>query len=76
MRKTKTLGERRLRLCKACGRKFTLRSQKQYEDEGMEEIRDMPVQEPGEGSCDTGQEPVPRQADAGPERSSGPSEKG
>ena len=68
------MGERRLRLCKACGRKFTPRSQEQYEDEGMEEIRDMPVQEPGEDSSDTGQEPLPRQADAGPERGSHPTE--
>ncbi len=74
VRKTKTMGERRLRLCKACGRKFTPKNQEQYEDEGMEEIRDMPVQEPGEDSSATAQEPVPRQADVGPERNSGPSE--
>ena len=40
----------------------------------MEEIRDMPVQEPPERSSDTGQEPVPRQADSEPERSSRPPE--
>ena len=27
-RRTKTMGERRIRLCKACGRKFTPKSQK------------------------------------------------
>ena len=65
------MGERRLRLCKACRRKFTPKNQEQYEDEGMEEIRDMPVKEPQEGSSDTAQEPVPRQADARPEQNSG-----
>jgi len=42
----------------------------------MEEIRDMPVQGPPERSSDTGQEPVPRQADAEPEPSSRPPEEG
>jgi len=28
VRKTKTMGDRRIRLCKACGRKFTPKSQK------------------------------------------------
>ena len=68
------MGERCLRLCKSCGRRFTPRNQRQQEDEGMEEIRDMPVQEPPERSSDTGQEPVPRQADSEPERSSRPPE--
>ena len=33
MRKTKTLGIRRIRLCKACGRKFTPKNQKPSEVE-------------------------------------------
>ncbi len=31
VRKTKTMGERRIRFCKACHRKFTPRNQKQVE---------------------------------------------
>ncbi len=32
VRKTKTMGERRIRLCKACSRKFTPRNQKSGEE--------------------------------------------
>jgi hypothetical protein len=32
IRKTKTMGERRIRQCKACGRKFTPKNQKGIED--------------------------------------------
>jgi hypothetical protein len=76
VRKTKTMGERRLRLCKACGRKFTPRNQKQCEDESVEEIRDMPVQEPQEPRPAPEQELPSEQADAGSEQSSGTPEEG
>ena len=33
-RKTKTMGKRRIRLCKACGRKFTPHYQQGVSDEG------------------------------------------
>jgi len=33
IRKTKTMGSRRIRLCKDCGSKFTPRHQKQIEDQ-------------------------------------------
>jgi len=36
VRKTKTMGDRRIRLCKACHRKFTPRSQKQAEPREQE----------------------------------------
>jgi transcriptional regulator NrdR family protein len=35
VRKTKTLGIRRIRLCKDCGRKFTPRNQKQVFEEAL-----------------------------------------
>jgi hypothetical protein len=35
VRKTKTLGDRRIRLCKGCGRKFTPKNQKAAADENV-----------------------------------------
>ena len=37
VRKTKTMGNRRVRLCKACGRKFTPKNQKSSEPEQPKE---------------------------------------
>jgi len=35
VRQTKTMGDRRIRRCKACGRKFTPKNQKLLESESM-----------------------------------------
>lgn len=37
-RRTKTMGKRRIRLCKACGRKFTPRNQKPEEQPRQQEV--------------------------------------
>jgi hypothetical protein len=42
VRKTKTMGDRRIRLCKGCGRKFTPKNQKAASDENV-------AAEPGHG---------------------------
>ena len=43
VRRTKTLGLRRIRLCKACGRKFTPRNQKLVVDGQEEATEKVPV---------------------------------
>ena len=40
VRKTKTMGIRRIRRCKSCGRKFTPRHQKPVEDSSASESSD------------------------------------
>ena len=45
VRKTKLLGVRRLRRCKACGRKFTPKYQKPADDPEDHEAASSPVQE-------------------------------
>ena len=47
VRKTKTLGDRKVRLCKACNRKFTPENQKQT---GSEEAPERSDQKEGEQS--------------------------
>jgi len=53
IRKTKTMGDRCIRLCKACGRKFTPKHQKppHGEEIGAQEQKSEPTQvcEPDEG---------------------------
>ena len=50
VRRTKTMGERRLRLCKTCGRKFTPRNQEpSAEGAEPESGGQEPGQEPEEG---------------------------
>ena len=50
VRKTKTMGVRRIRLCKACGRKFTPKDQKPGEARGLgsEEQEEKQLQEADE----------------------------
>ena len=53
VRKTKTMGDRRIRLCKGCGRKFTPKNQKQAEASGsgteeQEENQRREAEEPAE----------------------------
>jgi len=43
VRKTKSMGDRRIRLCKACGRKFTPRNQKPIEV-GQDEVQSAAAQ--------------------------------
>lgn len=43
-RRTKTMGKRRIRLCRACGKKFTPKNQKPVESDGTD--REQPDSEP------------------------------
>ena len=52
-RKTKTMGKRRIKLCKNCRRKFTPKNQKQGETPGQDE------QSQVEGSLETRKGPEP-----------------
>jgi len=62
VRKTKTMGDRRIRLCKACGRKFTPKNQKPAEPSDQEaEERVEPSAEPQE---ETKAPPEPEAPDA------------
>ena len=56
VRKTKTMGERRIRLCKSCGKKFTPKNQKpaQVENEQSESAQSQAVDsiQPEDSSLD------------------------
>ena len=47
LRRTKTMGTRRIRFCTACGKKFTPRTQRPLE-EPVEELSDSVAEGPGE----------------------------
>lgn len=64
VRKTKTMGDRRIRLCKACGRKFTPKNQKP-----MDAIE----KKPAETSIESSEAPKPAAASK-PEKVDEPAE--
>jgi hypothetical protein len=63
VRKTKTMGARRIRLCKSCGKKFTPKNQKlvQVENEQSESSQSQPVDpiQPEDPSIDETRESLP-----------------
>jgi predicted nucleic acid-binding Zn-ribbon protein len=65
VRKTKTMGDRRIRFCKACKRKLTPKNQKTLEPQRQEaegSVEPQPRLESGEAPTDTGAPKEPAQA--------------
>ena len=84
VRKTKTMGDRRIRLCNACGRKFTPKNQKPAEAieekpaetniESNEATESPPVPEPDKPDESAGNPEAPPELDETPEMVSPPDE--
>jgi hypothetical protein len=74
-RRTKTMGKRRIRLCKACGRKFTPKKQKWDEEpRHEEEPQGGPSDEPSVTGGAASQTEQPKEASEAPSDEEGPQE--